>query len=149
MSSWKQAAVVAWVDYIDIKWFNFKSKTFLVCINGKERSCGAGELIEHHVDDALHFLYDKHFWDGHVQQWVNRSRIVQGAVDGWVCLEQYAQKMRWPDSHLKKVSSPSSVLDGEVSHLLGCSLPCCPPVTSTHQHDALAILRHHRISPCH
>ena len=100
------AAVVAWVGDLVIKRFNLKSKTFQVCINGKERSCGAGELLEHRVDGALRFLYDKHFGDGPVRQWVNRPRIVRGTVDGWVCLEQYAQKMGWPDSHLKKVSSP-------------------------------------------
>ena len=60
------AAVVAWVGDLVIKRFNFKSKTFRVCINGKERSCGAGELLEDRVDDALRFLYDKHFWDGPV-----------------------------------------------------------------------------------
>jgi hypothetical protein len=120
---------VSWTGRIVIKRFNFASKTFRILEDGKEKTCRAGLLVEHCASDALRYLYDQHFWDPSVRNWIDKSTSVRKVVGGWIGIEEYGQRMKWPEKHLERVSSPncsktssSGCGEDEVARLLGSGL---------------------------
>ena len=108
-----------WDGDLSVKKFDMESKTFRIVQGGRERTCRAGILLEHRLDDALHFLY-KHFcWCDRVTKWIKGSRIVRKKVGFVVDLRGYALQKGWEmseDLHSHSYSSASSVSssDGDV-----------------------------------
>jgi hypothetical protein len=64
---------------------------------GRETTCHAVLLAERKPADALkYYLYDHHFGNAPVCEWIKKSLAVQKAVVGWSSLEAYGKKMNWP-----------------------------------------------------
>jgi hypothetical protein len=89
---------------------NFAAKTFRVKQEGQETTCRAVLLVEHKSAVALKHLYDHHFGNAPVLEWINKSSAVRKAVVGWSSLEAYGKRMNWP---VKQVSSLTPILTPE------------------------------------
>jgi hypothetical protein len=81
---------------------NFAAKNFLVKQERQETTCCAVLLVEHKPAVALKYLYDHHFGNALVCEWINKSLAVRKAVVGWSSLEAYGKRINWP---VKPVSS--------------------------------------------
>jgi hypothetical protein len=81
---------------------NFAAKTFCVKQEGQETTRCAVMLVEHKPAVALKYLYDHHFGNGPVREWINKSLAVQKAVVGWSSLEAYGKRMNWPVTQVSK-----------------------------------------------
>jgi hypothetical protein len=88
----KQPAI-RWDKPISVIWLNFAAKTFRILQDGSEMTCRA---VECKPNDAIRFLFDNHFWQEAIREWINKSLSVHKAVDGWSGLEAYGKRMKWP-----------------------------------------------------
>jgi hypothetical protein len=61
---------------------------------------GGTLLVERKPNDALRFLFDNHFWQKTIQEWINKLLSARKAVDGWSGLEEYGKRMKWPDKQV-------------------------------------------------
>jgi hypothetical protein len=77
----KQSAISWEKDIVVVQW-NFAAKTFCVKQEGQETTCCAVLLVEHKPAVTLKYLYDHHFGNAPVREWINKSLAVQKAVVG-------------------------------------------------------------------
>jgi hypothetical protein len=64
--------------------------------------------------DALRYLYDHHFGNAPVCEWINKSLAVQRAAVGWRSLEEYGKRMNWPVKQvpsLTPISTPENMVN--------------------------------------
>jgi hypothetical protein len=101
----KQSAI-SWEKDVVVVRLNFAAKTFHVKQGGQETTCCAVLLVEHKPAVALKYLYDHHFGNALVREWINKSLAVRKAVVGWSSLEAYGKRMNWP---VKPVSSSTPI----------------------------------------
>jgi hypothetical protein len=98
---------------------NFAAKTFRVKQEGQETTCCAVLLVEHKPAVALKYLYDHHFGNALVcewinkssGEWINKSSAVRKAVVRWSSLEAYCKRMNWlvkPVSSLTPIAAPEN-----------------------------------------
>jgi hypothetical protein len=90
----KQPAI-SWDKPISVVRLNFVAKTFCILQYGREKTCCATLLVERKPNDALRFLFDNHFWQKAIQEWIYKLLSVRKAVDGWSGLEEYGKRMKW------------------------------------------------------
>jgi hypothetical protein len=90
----KQPAI-SWDKPISVVRLNFATKTFRILQDGREKTCRATLLVECKPNDALTFLFDNHFLQKAIQEWINKLLSASKAVDGWSGLEEYSKRMKW------------------------------------------------------
>jgi hypothetical protein len=105
----KQSAI-SWERDIVVVQLNFAAKTYRVKQEGQETTCRAVLLVEHKPAVALKYLYDHHFGNALVREWINKSLAVRKAVVGWSSLETFCKRMNWP---VKPVSSSTPITTPE------------------------------------